>query len=209
MQGENIEIYIADIRQKRIKESCEQILKRLSYEEREKAARFLHEEDRLRFITGRLMIRTLAPEKFGIDAPRIRLTEYGKPYISGTDKAHFNISHSGDLVALAISAAPIGVDIERQIPTQWREIAQTFCASERQTLNISSEPLRCFYRIWTEREAFAKAVGEGIPLFDNEQPDIDHDRGIVHYHGETFYLASEEIDDYSLCVCSCTPDCCQ
>ena len=93
MANQSIEVYYADIWQ--TKEQYHGFYPFLSPAEREKASRFLREDDRLRFITGRHMIRTLATEKLGLTAPEILLTEYGKPYIGGADDVHFNISHSG------------------------------------------------------------------------------------------------------------------
>ncbi len=205
MRNAFTELFSADIRQKMIKESCARSYPQLPAEEREKADRFLREDDRLRFITGRLMIRKAAAEKAGIGAPEILLTGYGKPYIAGADGFNFNLSHSGDLVVLAVSGSPVGVDIERNDPIEWREISAAFGAKEREMLENADEPLKCFYRIWTVREAFAKAIGTGLQLFDDEQPDIDYDRGTVNYRGRTMYTVSREWDGYTLSLCSAAP----
>ena len=85
MQNAFTELFSADIRQKMTKESCARSYPQLPAEEREKADRFLREDDRLRFITGRCMIITLAKERLGISAPEIRLSKNGKPYLAGAD----------------------------------------------------------------------------------------------------------------------------
>ena len=187
-----------------MKESCRRFYFCLPGNEREKADRFIREEDRLRFIAGRLMIRTLASEKLGTDAPEILLTEYGKPYIPAADGFHFNISHSGDLVVLAVSDAPVGVDIEQEVPTEWIELSKTFAAKEREILKKADDPLKCFYRIWTVCEAFSKAVGKGLSLFDEEMPDIDLSHGTVDYRGMTLFFDCRERDGYHLSVCGST-----
>jgi 4'-phosphopantetheinyl transferase len=201
----SIGVFIADIKDSRLMEHCRIFYRKLSAAERRKADGFLHEDDRLGFVAGRLMINTIAAEQYGISAPEIRLTEYGKPYITAADALHFNISHSGDHVVLAMSDAPVGVDIEQRMPIEWQQISQTFGEKEREMLDKAGDPISCFYRIWTMREAFAKADGRGIPLFDEEQPDIDYERGIVAHCGKTWYLAAAEIGSYSVCVCGSSP----
>ena len=91
MASRNIEIFFSDIR--RTNERGCTLNPGLSPAEREKADRFLREDDRLRFITGRRMIRTFAAERLGMSAPKILLTEYGKPYIGGAKDFHFSISN--------------------------------------------------------------------------------------------------------------------
>lgn len=196
-----VEVFTADITQPLVKERCYRFFPRLTDEERKKADRFLHEDDRLRSVAGRLMINTIAAGKLGTSAPVISLTEYGKPYIAGAEGFHFNLSHSGKYVVLAVSDAPVGIDIEQVIPTAWQDIAQTFGAAERGMLNSSADPLNCFYRIWTAREAFAKEEGIGLTLFDDSTPELDHARGIVEWHGRKLRLFTEEMNGHILSVC--------
>ena len=196
-----IEVFTENIYDPRISERCDRIYPLLSCEEREKADWFLHREDRLRFITGRLMIRTLAEERLGNAYPEISLTEYGKPYIAGAEGFHFNISHSGSFVVLALSDSPVGVDTEQIVPIEWQDIAETFSPSEREMIDNADDPLRCFYRIWTVREAFSKEEGIGLSLFENEQPEIGYNSGTVNYRGKTLYFNVWEKDGHSVCVC--------
>ncbi len=199
MAGKNIEVFFSDIR--RTNERCRTLYTGLSPAEREKAGRFLREDDRLRFVTGRRMIRTLAAERLGVSAPGILLTEYGKPYIGGAEDFHFSISHSGHLVVLAVSDSPVGIDIEQRIPIEWRELSGTFGSEEREMLGRAADPVSCFYRIWTIREAFAKEEGLGLPLFDEADPDIDYPGGTVRYNEKTLHFTAWEKEDYSVCVC--------
>lgn len=80
-----IEVFTANITRQEQIERCRCFYSYLPQEDREKADRFLREDDRLRFITGRCMIITLAKERLGISAPEIRLSKNGKPYLAGAD----------------------------------------------------------------------------------------------------------------------------
>ena len=169
MASKNIEVFFSDIHL--TNEMCRTLYTGLSPAEREKADRFLREDDRLRFITGRRMIRTFAAERLGMSAPKILLTEYGKPYIGGAKDFHFSISHSGHLVVIAVSDSPVGIDIEQHIPVEWRELSDTFTPVEREMLGRAADP------------------------------DIDYSGGTVRYNEKTLHFTAWEKEDYSVCVC--------
>jgi 4'-phosphopantetheinyl transferase len=104
----------------------------------------------------------------------------GKPQVAGIE---FNLSHSGDLVAYAVSDRPVGIDIERIRSMNLSGIIQRFFAPSEfaawQKLP-ESEQETAFFRTWTIKEAYLKAIGTGLhtPLsevevsMDNEKPKI-------------------------------------
>jgi 4'-phosphopantetheinyl transferase len=106
---------------------------------------------------------------------------HGKPYLieSGTD-LHFNLSHSGERAVIALARGrAVGVDIEQARPVEVLELgARFFAASELTALRQRppAEQQAAFFRCWTRKEAFIKALGEGLryPL-DSFEVDIDGD----------------------------------
>ncbi len=92
----------------------------------------------------------------------------GKPELSGAPvDLRFNLSHAGDLAALAVTeGASIGVDLERVREVQrFQRIADRFFSeSEKQALGALEGEARAllFMRLWTAREAIVKATGEGV-----------------------------------------------
>lgn len=92
-------------------------------------------------------------------------SEHGKPFLAETAHAlDFNLSHSGDWLACAVTAgSPIGVDIEQCKP---RHNAMTlarrfFCAEEVAALeNCGGKQGDRFYDLWTLKEAAVKARGQ-------------------------------------------------
>ena len=205
MMNSRIEMLTADLRDPSLRERCERLYPLLPPEEQRKAGRFLRDDDRLRFLAGRLLIRTMAEKKCGSTLPEIRLTENGKPYFAGADGLHFNLSHSGMLTVLAVSDAPVGVDVEQIVPLEWRSIAESFGAYEQTMLEQAADPLRCFYRIWTVREAYAKEAGIGLSLYEERTPEISYARGIVRDGGRTRYFSAWEQAGYAFCVCGSAP----
>ena len=93
----------------------------------------------------------------GLDARIIRENEYGKPYFSNSD-THFNLAHSENALICAISDSPIGVDIERI--GEIKPMILNKCFSDKEASYISSPD--DFYKLWTLKEAYVKAIGVGI-----------------------------------------------
>lgn len=87
---------------------------------------------------------------------------YGKPYLRDYPNAYFNISHSGQFVACAVSDCPIGVDIQEIVPYR-RDIAKrVFNSDELLQIESSPDPSAEFTRLWTQKEAYLKMLGTGI-----------------------------------------------
>jgi phosphopantetheinyl transferase len=87
----------------------------------------------------------------------------GKPTVHGVPARHVSISHTGRILAAAASIlGPVGIDIERHDARRDvdRLAKAAFGPDERRAV-LTGGP-SAFYRIWTIREALAKATGEGM-----------------------------------------------
>lgn len=94
---------------------------------------------------------------------------HGKPEIAGSDRVHFNLSHSGDQALLAVSkTGPIGVDIEEtRAGRPFKRLARRFFTSAEADWLLGLPPgdvAAGFYRLWTLKEAYLKAIGTGLTL---------------------------------------------
>ncbi len=98
----------------------------------------------------------------GDNADRILRKDHGKPYIPGG--VEFNLSHSGDVTVCAVSASPVGVDIELIKEREISRLIKAFGERERQCIEEKNAEarLREFYRAWTVKEAVCKLKGCGI-----------------------------------------------
>jgi 4'-phosphopantetheinyl transferase len=132
-----------------------------------RAARFVREVHRDRHIAGRGRLREILGAETGRD-PRDIVFRYGangKPSIAGGPA--FNLSHSGDLAALAISRdGPVGIDIERHREIEDAVARHHFSPAEYAALSALSGAawLDGFYRCWTRKEAVIKTNGLGLSM---------------------------------------------
>jgi 4'-phosphopantetheinyl transferase len=140
----------------------------LSSQERQRADRYVLERSRDRFIFARAALRRILADELGEDARELRILEgpHGRPELAGLP-LHFNVSHSQDKALIAVSStARIGVDIEALAPIERDLVERFFSSAEQASLAALAGPdwERGFYRCWTRKEAFVKALGRGLSL---------------------------------------------
>jgi len=146
----------------------------LSKDERMRAGRFHFEQDRKRFIVGRGILRTILGRYLNVEPARLQFCygKNGKPALSDTfNKINifFNMSDSGRLAIYALSRdGEIGVDIEQicDLPERNRIADQFFSVRERAVFRALPEIMKneAFFNCWTRKEAFIKAIGDGLSL---------------------------------------------
>lgn len=154
----------------------------LTDDERARAARFVFDTHRRRFIACRAWLRRRLGERLGRDAATLRF-EYGpagKPSLGG-DALRFNVSHSDRYALLAVAqAAEVGVDIERVRPLADMDAvaARVFSAAERDALARvpAGRKAEAFFAGWTRKEAYIKARGQGIGLLGAVEVEVTPDR---------------------------------
>lgn len=142
--------------------------------EREAASRLTRSIDWSRAVFGRGMLRTLLGGYVGSDPAALTFIygSHGKPLLDPVycDAPAFSLSHSGNLVLVAVGApgSEIGVDLEqhREI-SEWLDIAtRHFHVDETGDLLTlpRSRQLEAFFDCWTKKEAVVKAFGLGLSL---------------------------------------------
>jgi 4'-phosphopantetheinyl transferase len=144
----------------------------LAPEEVERQARLVRERDRRLFLISRALVRTTLSRYAPVDpgAWRFAAGEQGKPEIvapSDLPPLRFNLTHTPGLVACAVAPGhEVGVDAERRDrPVACLDLARrAFSAEERTQLEALPEQRRRerFFELWTLREAYVKARGEGM-----------------------------------------------
>jgi 4'-phosphopantetheinyl transferase len=146
----------------------------LGADERERAARFRFEVHRNRFVAGRGIQRRLLAGYLGADPAAIAYTHaaHGKPALGHpfADRGlRFNVSNSGDGLLVAVSRGrELGVDLEGLLPVEDRDAVarRFFSVPENAVYDTVPEDARtdAFFTCWTRKEAYIKAVGEGLSM---------------------------------------------
>ncbi len=144
----------------------------LSPQEWQRAESFHFDVDRFRFIAGRGALRTILSRYLNEDPAAIEF-EYesrGKLRLGGLFAEcdlQFNLAHCEDLAVLAVARGRlVGVDLEREREIADMEQVVAMICSPRQIAEFrglrNEERTVAFYRIWTRKEAWLKATGNGI-----------------------------------------------
>lgn len=178
---------------------------------RNKISRYKNEQDRKRSLLAEFLIKKAIVEKMGLRDVTISRNKYGKPYLQGVKDFHFNISHSGHYVVIAVSEEKVGIDIEKKDKVDYRIAERFFSNKEAREILAGSEEderIDAFYRIWTLKESYVKTIGKGLTIpfssfeftFGNKiEIEDPEQRGIFHFFNTS-------INDYSLSVCYAEQD---
>ncbi|EHA5004332.1 4'-phosphopantetheinyl transferase AcpT [Salmonella enterica subsp. diarizonae] len=150
---------------------------------------------RASWLAGRVLLsRALSP------LPEIVYGEQGKPAFSTGTPLWFNLSHSGDNIALLLSdEGEVGCDIEVIRPRDnWRSLANAvFSLGEYAEMEAErpERQLAAFWRIWTRKEAIVKQRGGSawqVVSVDSTLPSA-------------LSVSQCQLDTLSLAVCTPTP----
>ena len=124
---------------------------------------------------GLLLLRRALREQYGIDGgdgrkPDLIEGAHGKPYLREYPQIQFNISHCMGLAVLAVGDCSVGIDVEYVRPYREPLLKRVLSEAELRQMEAAGEAGReeLFFRFWTLKESYVKAVGCGItvPLQD-------------------------------------------
>ena len=166
-----------------------------------------------RSLAARAALRALLARTTGRQDWILNRTANGKPFLQTADGAPgpaVSLSHSGTTIAVAIApSGEVGIDVERHQPRDFGALAaQAFGPAERADVARLGED--AFYRIWTLREAMAKATGEGLALAANRQDLVSGDQPyadrVIRHANRAWRLAHLRIEPMcSLAVAQADP----
>jgi 4'-phosphopantetheinyl transferase len=143
--------------------------KALSAEERARAERFVFPADRHRYVAAHALLREILAGYAGRFPSQMRFEHGpgGKPRLVHAEHLRFNLSHSGNVGMVAVTfAREVGIDVEALRPIPDLDVLATKCFSAAERAQFASIPepsrLEAFLEGWTRKEAFLKALGEGL-----------------------------------------------
>ena len=125
----------------------------------------------------------------------IEIKREGKPYVKDCSY-HFNLSHSGDYLLLAVGDTPVGADIEKITKIRPKTVEKYFSQSEQE--RVKKNGSKDFFEIWTKKESYVKYTGEGMKGFSH----------LSEYPKEIAFF-TKKYDNYQITVCTkkeCLPE---
>jgi 4'-phosphopantetheinyl transferase len=152
--------------------------RRLSQAEKGKADRFRFKKDRDHYVVARGDLRRIMGGYLDIEPDRVRFSynKYGKPFLgNGNASILFNVSHSRDIALVAVTSGnEVGIDIEFVDDSIDVLTTAKGVFSQADTSLLEKLPpdlrTRAFFRGWTRKEAYLKALGEGFSQESRQFP---------------------------------------
>ncbi|MFT4516348.1 MAG: 4'-phosphopantetheinyl transferase [Planctomycetota bacterium] len=141
----------------------------LSASERDRLGRYRFADHQRRYQIGHGALREILAGYLDVAASDVefRTGPRGKPYLVN-GALQFNLSHSGKLALIAVAHTELGVDVEklRHLESLTPIAQRHFSNSEFEKLDELQGDARKlgFYRCWTRKEAYIKAIGEGLSM---------------------------------------------
>ncbi len=179
----------------------------LSSDEMNRAGKYHFEKDKRVYEAGHVLIRKILSHYTAIEAGKLELTPIvnRKPDLKNSPfNIHFNISHSGSKILVAIGfLSDVGIDVEKILPDFDTDgFAEANYHSNEvahlKTLNNETET-DYFYQIWTRKEAWLKLTGEGV---NDKLKDLDFSGKDIksplppHGHHDLYMTSWKESADY-------------
>lgn len=126
----------------------------------------LFPQERSDWLSGRIAVREAFARyarRHGLPtAIRIAYRPTGQPYLPEAGGLHCSVSHSAGWGIAAVSAQPVGVDIERSRPHAASLLHYLIDPRERELLLQSMDSAQALTSAWTIKEATAKLLGTGL-----------------------------------------------
>jgi 4'-phosphopantetheinyl transferase len=154
-------------------------------------------EDQQRSLLGKVLLSTALKTTgfFSYSLHDLKFTSLKKPYFD--DVLDFNISHSGDYVVCAISNTnKVGLDVEQIKNVPFTDFKINFTDSEWEDVLTTDNSLETFYKLWTRKEAFLKAIGMGLYIPLNQVVIAENK---ISWDRKEWFLREVRIDPHYSC----------
>jgi 4'-phosphopantetheinyl transferase len=177
----NYEVHIWRINISQNIKRLEQFEALLTAEETLRAGKYRQQKDTYRFIVSRGAQRIILGRYLNTPPAQLQfvLGDNKKPYLIGDsgEILHYNLSHSGDWIVLAIAKLPVGADVELVDPVfPFHDILEdNFSRAEADYISASPER---FFTLWTRKEAILKATGQGLGDHLKITPALDGEHSL-------------------------------
>lgn len=139
----------------------------LANDEQSRYARLVTPQLRHRYLSAHSGLRRLLATYLQCPPQEVKyeVSAYGKPQLPDSP-LHFNLSHSGDVVMVAVATDEVGIDVEQLRPVTSMDslAAKCFTPAELASFGELDDHQRtvAFAAVWTRKEAVLKCLGLGL-----------------------------------------------
>ena len=169
---------------------------------KEKVNNFRFDKDKKLSAGAYLLLEKLLEEE-NITKPAFKIDKYGKAYITNWENIYFNLSHSGKMVACAISDREVGIDVEYNDSKIDLNIARNyFYNSEYENIMKSQTPSDEFFNYWVLKESYMKYTGLGFNLDLNSFEIVIDDKIQLKNDKNNLKFSLFNVEEYKLAICS-------
>ena len=187
------EVYVLDRGEDILPESC---FAELPPWRRERTERLRNPAARQESLAVGLLLG-YAMEQWGLSLGEpVEVLPAGKPVFARRPEVYFSLSHSGRYAMCAISTRPVGVDVQ-QMRRVNLSVARRLHPGEQEWLGDQPEAERetAFFRLWSRKEAWVKAVSR-------ERMLSLHETDVIHCLPELWFRDWELPGGYRAAVCA-------
>ena len=188
------------IREEKHQDLLNRYLNVFSEDQRKDILKYKRWQDAQLSLLGKVLLLLGLRTYYDIFETEIRISSNHKPYLKD-DPVHFNISHSREMVACAISEFPIGIDVEFYDPSiNYLDFEFQMTPGEIRKIHDAEDKIKSFFTYWTEKEAVMKAHGDGMMLPLDSFEVLNNESSIK---GQKFFTKDIVIDkNYCSCISS-------
>lgn len=202
-----IDLYALDVHELNNNIKYQRYYETLSQYRRNRVDAHLHQNDKILSVGAGILL-DIGLQRFGL---RERTMQYstmpgGKPLFVEYPSIQFSISHSGNMVVVAFSDSMVGCDIEKMRQVDSNLPQRFFTERDNIVLNFAVDKQKEFFRIWTQKESYVKALGMGLSVpFNSFSLNLEdnQNRYLCPRTGKTFtFIESDRIRGYCCTVCN-------
>lgn len=153
----------------------------------------------------RLLRECLKP--YGIDYTEetpIEYGELGKPSLKEHPEVHYNVSHADGIAVAMAGERECGIDAESVRAYRPNVIKRVFSEREKTLIEAAPEEERSllFFRLWTLKEAYVKAIGIGVS-YPMNTVEFSFDGAEIRTNIESYSFKQYILKDGSFVVSVC------
>jgi 4'-phosphopantetheinyl transferase len=200
LSGINLQIYLTRFGSAVSGHLEQEYLAMMPPEARVSILRYKRWQDRQATLFGKLLLLRALRVKFPDTGMQkfqsLDVTRDGKPFIPGGPE--FNISHSGDMVVLAVTqSGAVGIDIEKIRPVPIEDFSRYLPEVADLYEKYDVDPVNnLFFDCWTQKEAVLKGYGKGL-LAPLEQVALKE--GTALFYETTWFIKKLPLDEGYCC----------